>query len=361
MPMRVRDQRAGARAAPRSDRDAVLARPADEVGHDEEVAGEAHLADHADLRRQALFVFFAGNRAPLHYRLAQLFQALQQAAPCFLAQEVFGAEISRHGIRRQHGFAELQLQVAATRDLEGVVDGLGHVLEQLRHLARRLQVLLFAVAPPPLRIAEQRAVVNAHARFVGFVILRANEAHVVGRHDRHAVVGRHLQRAVDVALLGFAPRSLQLDVVTVAEQREPAFDGLARLLFAAVHDRATEIAVARAGKGDQPDEVVGAEPGAIDGRDTAVLAFQIRATDEAREIAVADVVLTQQHQRRRLLPLTQLAHAQVDADDRLHARRLRRAIELHHREQVALVGERDRGHARRTTASISPGASPPSL
>jgi hypothetical protein len=42
-------QRPGARAAARPDGPAVLARPADEVGHDQEVAGEAHLADHVQL------------------------------------------------------------------------------------------------------------------------------------------------------------------------------------------------------------------------------------------------------------------------------------------------------------------------
>ncbi len=45
---RERHQRARTRAAARSDRDAVLARPADEVGDDQEVSGEAHAADDAE-------------------------------------------------------------------------------------------------------------------------------------------------------------------------------------------------------------------------------------------------------------------------------------------------------------------------
>ena len=50
---RVRDQRAGARAAARADRDAVLLGVADEVPDDQEVARELHLLDDAELERAA--------------------------------------------------------------------------------------------------------------------------------------------------------------------------------------------------------------------------------------------------------------------------------------------------------------------
>ena len=50
------DQRAGARAAARPDRDLALARPADEVGDDQEVALEAHAADDAELALEPLAV-----------------------------------------------------------------------------------------------------------------------------------------------------------------------------------------------------------------------------------------------------------------------------------------------------------------
>src|SRR5690606_2274634 len=46
---RVRDERARARAAAGPDRDVVLARPADEIRDDQEIALEAHAADHVEL------------------------------------------------------------------------------------------------------------------------------------------------------------------------------------------------------------------------------------------------------------------------------------------------------------------------
>ena len=49
MPHRVGGHRAGTRAAAGADADAVALGPVDEVGDDEEVAGEAHLRDDAGL------------------------------------------------------------------------------------------------------------------------------------------------------------------------------------------------------------------------------------------------------------------------------------------------------------------------
>src|SRR5690606_17646073 len=52
-PQRPRDQRPGARAAAGSHGNPLFLGPADEVGHDEEVTGEAHPANDVELHRQA--------------------------------------------------------------------------------------------------------------------------------------------------------------------------------------------------------------------------------------------------------------------------------------------------------------------
>ena len=56
MVSRIGDQRAGARTAAGPDRDALRLRPFDEVGDDQEVAGEFHLLDDAELEFQPLAV-----------------------------------------------------------------------------------------------------------------------------------------------------------------------------------------------------------------------------------------------------------------------------------------------------------------
>ena len=77
----------------------------------------------------------------------------------------------------------------------------------------------------------------------------------------------------------------------------------------------------------------------------AMLPFQIRAADEPRQVQVSRFVLAEQRQPLRRLALRR-NRAESTPMIGLHALRERRAIELHHREQVRLVGERHRRHAR---------------
>ena len=57
---RIGDERTGARTAARTNRNAVGFRPFDEVGNDEEVAGELHLLDDADLEIEPLAIVLLG-------------------------------------------------------------------------------------------------------------------------------------------------------------------------------------------------------------------------------------------------------------------------------------------------------------
>ena len=108
MRSRVGDQRAGSRAAARADRNAVVARPLDEVPDDQEVAAVAHAVDHAELvlgaleRRRRDRVAEAPGE-PLHHQLAQVL-GLDHPA---------GAVEARDQL-----LAELDLDIATLGDLE---------------------------------------------------------------------------------------------------------------------------------------------------------------------------------------------------------------------------------------------------
>ncbi len=181
---RVRHERAGARTTARPDRHAVLARPADEVRDDQEVARESHLADDVEFAGEAALVFVARDvRAELG---GDDRPALLEPELRLLAQVLLGRLARRHRVGRQRRLAELDLEVEAARDLDGVLERLGQVGEERRHLVGRAQVLLFAVASRARRIGDHRAFVDADAGFVRFEILGPDEAHVVGRDDRHA-------------------------------------------------------------------------------------------------------------------------------------------------------------------------------
>ena len=79
-------------------------------------------------------------------------------------------------------------------------------------------------------------------------------------------------------------------------------------------------------------------------RDAAVLVFEVAFRDQARDVQVAVVVLAQQRHAVRLRLLVVVADPRIDADDRLDARTQCRAGKLDHREQIALIGQRDRRH-----------------
>ena len=122
--------RARARAASGTYRDVVVLGPVDEVGNDQEVAGEAHLHDHVDFDFKTLAVVLGaeagGGCLPG--------QARGEAAACLLADPRCQIEPFRHREIRQVVRAELELQGAALGQLDGVLDGLRQVRKQLRHL-----------------------------------------------------------------------------------------------------------------------------------------------------------------------------------------------------------------------------------
>ena len=104
----VGDERAGGRAASRADADAVLAGERDEVPDDQEVVGEAHLADRLQFECEPLVELGRPLRVtagePL---LRELHEVLERIAA-----------LGRR-VRRQQDLSQLERHRAALRDLEG--------------------------------------------------------------------------------------------------------------------------------------------------------------------------------------------------------------------------------------------------
>src|SRR5690606_15360016 len=93
---------------------------------------------------------------------------------------------------RQEDAPELELEVAAFRDLDALLERLREVGEELRHLLRRLQVLPLGVAAHAVRRVERRTLRDADPRLVRLVLLGREKADVVGRYHRHAAPGGEL-------------------------------------------------------------------------------------------------------------------------------------------------------------------------
>ena len=162
-----------------------------------------------------------------------------------------------------------------------------------------------------------------------------------GTPQRH----RQSQRAGDALLLAGAPGALQLEVEAVAEQRQPGFERSTGRVIVAREQRPADVAFPRAGQRDQAGRAVGVEPCPVQQRPMAPLPFEVGPRHEPGQVAVAAVVLAEQHEAARLRALALLAQQRIHAHERLDPARLRRTVELHEREEIALVGQRHGGHA----------------
>ena len=160
-PHRVGAHRAGARAAAGSDADAVVLGPVDEVGHDEEVAREAHPGDHADLE-VGLLADVVGDAVGVA-EAQPLLDLLDEPGVLVLALR---AREARH----VGAVALGELDVAALGDQQGVVAGLGQAVAdgpELAHLGGRLDVVAVAVELEPLGVAHHAARGDAEQVLVG--------------------------------------------------------------------------------------------------------------------------------------------------------------------------------------------------
>ena len=115
-----------------------------------------------------------------------------------LAEKLVDTQTIGHGVLGQVDALEVHNQGAAPSDSEGVVERLGEIGKQLGHLCRRAQILLFAVAARPARIAEDPVLGNADPRLVRFELAGLDKTHIVARHHRAGTARRQCHRGVHV-------------------------------------------------------------------------------------------------------------------------------------------------------------------
>src|SRR3569623_3303577 len=206
---RPRDRAAGARAAPRADRDAVILRPVDEVPDDEEVAREPQLLDHAVLARAALAILI---RVELLAALGHLAEPALEA----LFDDLAHVRVERLAVGdlvlRQVRLIELELDVALRGDLRGVLDRVAAVLERRVHLRRRLHVVAVDDGLEPLLVLEALAGLDRHQHVVRRRIRAVDVVQVVRRDERNVeLLSTPLELAVERVLLA-RRRGHQLEV-----------------------------------------------------------------------------------------------------------------------------------------------------
>ena len=233
------------RAPPRPHRDAVALGPFDEVGDDQEIAGEPHLGDDRHLPVQAFPVVLLGRggRDLLQPRLQPLAR---------LVGQFLGLGPPRPGVEaRQDGRAGLHHEGAAPRDLQRRVTRLGQVGEQAAHLLGRFEPVLVR-HPAPVVLTDEGAVGDAHQGVVGAVLALLGVMNVVGGDQRRVGIIGPLHQARLGGALGGRVVALQLDIEAVAEHPAHLGQRLAPLPRLAAGEQAIDRPVWPAGQQDQP-------------------------------------------------------------------------------------------------------------
>ncbi len=351
------DERARPRAAARPDGNPPRLRPFDEIGNDQEIALIVHAGDDVELEGKPLPI----SLGAVPRRCAFCRQSTREPF-LRLPAELRGLHVS---LRLRGAAATQELRQdrrmrhrpvgAAARDLDGVVDGLRQIGEQLDHVAGALEVMLRA-QPPPLVDPDIAPGGDAEQRVMGFEILGGLEEGLVGGDDRQLrLIGEVEQHRLDRAFLRQAV-PLHLDIEAVAKdafQRREAGAGEVRV---GLGKREVDHALGPAG---ERNEAVGmGGKGTNAGQDLAGLRRgKISVAGETHQIGIAALVLGEHgdaavslwpshlYGRRALFLLDGEAQGERAADDGLDPRAGDGLGEFEGAEQIVGIGDRERRHA----------------
>ena len=279
----VGDHGAGSRSTPRSHPDAVGLGPVDVVGHDEEVAGEPHLGDDADLVL-GLLAAVLGDVAV---------EPAVHAAPALLDEPglvglPLGDGEGRHvGGPLVHG---AEVHVALLGHEQGVVACLGHLGEEAAHLGAGAQVVGVTVELEAIRIGEHGAGVDAQHRVLDGAVLGAHVVGVVGGQQRGPNLLGDAQQILGDALLDLQAVVHELDVEELLAEDVLQLPGDAQGLVPLAQAQAgLDLRGGAAGGADEAARVA-REQLAVDTRRLAPLALQGGEGVHAHEVVQALVV-----------------------------------------------------------------------
>ena len=228
---RIGDQRAGAGAAARPDRDALRLRPLDEIGDDQEVAGIFHAGDDAELEGEPLAVILGGVARRQRIAGEPALEAGESGAAKLFGflgfvrlLGLFGLPRARRlalprpgGEARQDRRQRARAEGAAFGDLDRRRQRLRQIGEQRRHFGAALEAVLGRELAA-LAVGQQPALGDAQKRVVRLVILAGGEERLVGGDQRNAARIGKLDQGRLGQPLGRHAVALQFDIEPIAEQ-----------------------------------------------------------------------------------------------------------------------------------------------
>ena len=219
-PQAVGDERTRPGPTPGPDRNTIVARPADEVGDDQEVAGEAHLHDRLQLELEALAIRRFTLVALCCLRITLREPTREADARLVVQMLVEGHTVRRRECGQVIG-AERDREVATLRNFDRVGEGFRTIGEQRRHLVLRLQILLRRESALTTLVGKDRAFGDAHTRLVRREVFSTDELHRMRCDDRQSKCCCDIDRGrIGFRVVGPAG-ALQFDVIAIRKPVRP--------------------------------------------------------------------------------------------------------------------------------------------
>lgn len=351
-PRQVGDERPRAGAAPRTDRNVLVLRVADEVRHHEEIADEPGLFDDAELVIHAV--------DDLLLLVGQLVELARVEAVTVL--HIVETDLAQVVAVRQAAVRHVELRIvvdlrnivelhaAALGDEPGVRDRLGNLFEQLLHLLLGLEVVVGARKLEML-LGQARAGLDAEHDFMRLGVLLAHVVDVVGRDHPEIVAAGEIDQEPVAApfLVHIVIHQLDEEVVG-AEDVEIFVQRLFGPLLVALQIVLRNFAADAGARADQPLAVL-SEQLLVDPR-LVMEAVLVGGGHHLAEVPVALLVLAEQNQvetaaveRLVRIEVAPVAGGDIrfDADDRIDSRAGEDLVELLDAAHIAVVGD---GHGR---------------
>ena len=326
-------QAPGPRAPPRPHRDIVVLGVLDKIMDDQVIIHVSHLLDGGKLVFQ-----------PLRDRGIGMF-AVMPAQPLIAALPEIGGAVPPGGVEPgELGLAEGQLDPAALRDPDSVVECLGEFGKQHPHLLLRFEVEFLRLKGHGIGLVHRGVGLDADKDLLHPGVLFGEVVGVVGADERDArLPGQtHDLRADGTLLLQPVVLELQEEVLrpeyVAVFQRDPFGP-----VIVSLGQRPGDLPGQTGRQGDEPLMVFPQQLPIHTG--PAVEALGPGGGDHLDEIVVSRLILTQQHQMGvlavRAVNLVEPCagrHIRLAAEDRLDTGFLRLFIEVHQAVHDAVIG-----------------------
>ena len=342
-------QAARRRPASRPHRNAFLARKPDKIPDNQEIARKPHLLDEFDFAIQALLVGLERVLQPAGG--AQPFQPLaapDESFPRDPFKEAVQGLTRGDGEVRKDVLLLLQMHVAARRNFRRARQRLRNLAEELLHLREGFEVELLRRKLHAGGIIDGFPRLDTHQHVLGACIGLRDVMTVVGGHKGNSRLSREPhQLRINALLLG---NPVVLNFEEEIAFAEDVSQVVSRPLggFVTVRGKRRRHFSAKAGgEADQPVGVPGQQVFIDAG--LVIKALRVGRGSELHQIAVASLVLAENHQVVRTVGVLSLVkavgrrHVNFAADDGFQAALHGRFVKLHRAKQVSVVGDGHRG------------------